>query len=460
MANILDQIINHEEIKPNDNQLEKKPTSEFISNLDDLDDNFGLIKIKVIGIGGAGCNVINHINQNIKLQDNVKLYAFNTDVGALRKLQGCCNCFLLGKKTLRGAGSGGDPRVGKSAAIDDLATIGEIIKDTDLLILIAGLGKGTGSGATPEIAKLAKNMGITTISIVNLPSIQAEGQKVYRNSINNFKEIVANSNSYCSISNDKIIQVAHDELTLFGAFKRANQEVGNLVSMICETINHPTQVNIDFADVKNFFTNAKVFMPLSFKINSENYNYDNLFKIISSTIKNSYCNVPLTDANNVLANVKLPINTTRNIITDIKTVFNQLTQNNELWLTNGIDENTIDDQIIVDILVASNIADDQVLNGYNEEEFNDYQKARQRVFVNNDELNEFINHNHQEQKEVNKDKQIFSGLKTSSYLNEESLEEENKSDTVHHTVKLDSQSYTDLLTKAIKPGFKKPKVEN
>ncbi|AIV03704.1 cell division protein FtsZ [Candidatus Malacoplasma girerdii] len=444
---ILDEIINNE--KQNNPTIAISNDYNFVSNFDDLEEEFGQVKIKVIGVGGAGCNVIEDMLNEKQWDKNIEIYAFNTDWGALKRLHNRCNCFLLGRHELKGTGSGGNPLVGKQAAINDLDEIKQILNGTQLLILVAGLGKGTGSGATPEIAKLARSMGILTISIVNLPSIQAEGRKVYANSINNFKQIVANSDSYCSISNDKIIQVSPEEISLFKAFNKANQQVSSLINTITTMINVPTSINIDFADVKTFFTNARVFMPIAFSIDSDQYNFNAIKDSFHQTLKNSYSNVPIKNADSVLVNIKLPIETSLNLVTDIKTIFNQLTSNHEISLVYGIDKNQTDKQITLNALVASSVDEESVLNANN---YNDLEIKKVSEVTNgkNDDLVndwQFTDENNGLNSDDNNTK--AEGLKTISF------DDTTPNDTEHITTKLDSNKYKEIITKALKKKIKK-----
>ena len=150
MSSVVDNIINSE-INETNKEIENKDNI-FSSNLDS-NENIGVFNVKVIGIGGAGCNAIDYITRTIKIPNNVNLWALNTDIKSLRRLQNRCNLFLLGKEKYRGAGSGSNPQIGEDATLTDIEKIKQIIHNSDMVFLIAGLGKGTGSGSTPIISK-------------------------------------------------------------------------------------------------------------------------------------------------------------------------------------------------------------------------------------------------------------------------------------------------------------------
>jgi len=221
--------------------------------------------------------------------------------------------------------------VGETAANDDKESIKNILEGSDLLFLIAGLGKGTGSGAMPVIAKIAKEMNICTICLIHLPSVQAEGSKIYLNALDSLKKIVDICNSYCIISNDRIINNNNNEVvSLLSSYARSNEELSNIVKVVAEIINEPTNINIDFADVRNFFKNNHSFMVSTVTINNSEYTKNELYEKISNQIRNSYCNLSIDKTSNILANIDICEDTSSNIVSDIREVFVDLSKNKEL----------------------------------------------------------------------------------------------------------------------------------
>jgi len=215
-----------------------------VFELDGNYDNFA--KIRVIGIGGGGNNAINRmIEAGMK---GVDFIAVNTDKQALalalaeKKLQ-------IGEKITQGLGSGGNPEIGQKAAEESKDAVADIIKDTDLLFLTAGMGGGTGSGAAPIIAKIAKDMGILTIGVVTKP-FSFEGRVRMRNAQIASEFLQENVDSLVTIPNDRLLRMADKSTSLKDAFKLADDVLLQGVKSISDLISMPGLISLDFADVK------------------------------------------------------------------------------------------------------------------------------------------------------------------------------------------------------------------
>jgi cell division protein FtsZ len=264
------------------------------------------------------------------------LYALNTDYKALKRIQGLTNVYLLGKSILRGAGSGGDPTIGKLSVEEAVNDVRSVLENTDILFIVAGLGKGTGSGASPEIAKIARELGILTVAIVNFPSVNAEGRNVYENALNSFNTLKNEVNSITRISNDKIISNVQN-ISYAQAFEQSNIEVTNTINEIVDMIGNASNINLDFADVANFFKNHKTFMAGTFAL-SEEYSFKQLSETINRSIKNSYSDMIFQTENiklllNLKINTKIPVSVTN----DIRNIFKECTKDHALTLVNGVD---------------------------------------------------------------------------------------------------------------------------
>jgi cell division protein FtsZ len=283
----------------------------------------------------------------------VDIFALNTDYNSLLKLKGKTNTILLGKTLLRGAGSGGDPLIGECAVKENIDTLKEILSGTDVLFIIAGLGKGTGSGASPEIAKVAKELNILVISIVNLPSIIAEGTEVYTNALGSFESLKANSDSITTISNDKIIKACGNIISFKEAFKEADEEVTSIVYEIVEGITVPSDVNVDLNDVKNFFKGNAVF--LSRIISSEgDYDSESLYQLIQNALEKSYSNVSVSSQNiSIIANLKISNKIPPSIVADISNIFKQISKGANIKIVNGINYST-DEKLRISLLISGN----------------------------------------------------------------------------------------------------------
>ncbi len=201
--------------------------------------------IKVFGVGGCGGNAIDHmIDKGVK---GVEFIAANTDVQALRRNQAKVQ-LQLGSDITKGLGAGADPEVGRAAAMEDRDRIAELIRGADMLFLTAGMGGGTGTGAAPVVAQVAKELGILTVAVVTKPfSFEGKRQKIAQEGLDQLTEHV---DSLIVIPNDKLMQVLGEDITVDDAFRSANDVLHGAVAGIAEIISCPGMINVDFADVR------------------------------------------------------------------------------------------------------------------------------------------------------------------------------------------------------------------
>ena len=201
--------------------------------------------IKVIGVGGCGGNAIDYmIEKNVM---GVDFICTNTDLQALQKSQ-ASTIVQIGEMLTQGLGAGSRPDTGKQAAIDDREKIIEAIDGADMLFITAGMGGGTGTGATPVIAQIAKELGILTVAVVTKPfDFEGRRTQVAEDGIN---ELVNYVDSLITIPNEKLMAVLGDEVTFVDAFGAANEVLYSAVLGIAEIINNPGMINVDFADVR------------------------------------------------------------------------------------------------------------------------------------------------------------------------------------------------------------------
>ncbi len=212
--------------------------------------------IKVLGIGGGGGNAVDHmLTAHL---EGVEFVNANTDAQALRR-SGVSKMLQLGENLTKGLGAGANPDVGRQAAIEDRDKLAEVLDDVDLLFITAGMGGGTGTGAAPVIAQLAKEKGVLTVAVVTRP-FKFEGQKrcdAAQQGINELSEIV---DSLIIIPNDRILDVLGGSATLLEAFAEANEVLLNAVQGISELITRPGLINVDFADVRTVMAEMGVAM--------------------------------------------------------------------------------------------------------------------------------------------------------------------------------------------------------
>ncbi|ROH84128.1 cell division protein FtsZ [Pseudomethylobacillus aquaticus] len=201
--------------------------------------------IKVIGVGGCGGNAVAHMIE--KSVGGVEFICANTDMQALKKSQ-AKHILQIGTDITKGLGAGARPDIGRQAAMEDRDRIAEIIDGADMLFIAAGMGGGTGTGAAPIIAEVAKEMGILTVAVVTKPfAFEGKRTKVAQEGL---EELSKHVDSLIVIPNEKLMQVLGDDVPFLEAFRAANDVLHNAVSGIAEIINCPGLVNVDFADVR------------------------------------------------------------------------------------------------------------------------------------------------------------------------------------------------------------------
>jgi len=210
------------------------------------------VNIKVIGIGGGGNNAVNHmIDSNIK---GVDFMAINTDKQALMQSNASIK-IAIGDKLTHGHGAGANPEIGRKAAEESSEEIGQALKGAHMVFITTGMGGGTGTGATPVIAKIAREMGILTVGIVTKP-FMFEGRRrmeAAESGIIQLRDVV---DSLIVIPNERLMQIAETKITLKNAFAEADNVLKHGVQSISELINVPGLINLDFADVTSVMQNA------------------------------------------------------------------------------------------------------------------------------------------------------------------------------------------------------------
>jgi cell division protein FtsZ len=201
--------------------------------------------IKVIGVGGCGGNAVDHmIDSGLS---GVEFIAINTDAQALKRNQAKTQ-LQLGNGVTKGLGAGANPEVGREAALEDRERIAEMIDGADMLFITAGMGGGTGTGAAPVVAEVAKELGILTVAVVTKP-FMFEGRRV-RAANAGIEALSRHVDSLIIIPNEKLMQVLGEDVSMLDAFKAANNVLHGAVGGIAEVINCPGLVNVDFADVR------------------------------------------------------------------------------------------------------------------------------------------------------------------------------------------------------------------
>ncbi len=202
--------------------------------------------IKVIGVGGGGGNAVEHMV--VQTLDGVDFICANTDAQALRN-SSAKTVLQLGGDTTKGLGAGANPEIGRQAALDDRERIADAISDADMIFITAGMGGGTGTGAAPVVAQIARELNILTVAVVTKP-FPFEGKKRMAVAELGIKELSENVDSLITIPNEKLLSVLGKTTTLLDAFKAANDVLFGAVQGISELITRQGLINVDFADVR------------------------------------------------------------------------------------------------------------------------------------------------------------------------------------------------------------------
>ncbi|WP_445180997.1 cell division protein FtsZ [Pseudomonas sp. McL0111] len=202
--------------------------------------------IKVIGVGGGGGNAVNHmVKSNI---EGVEFICANTDAQALKNI-GARTILQLGTGVTKGLGAGANPEVGRQAALEDRERIAEVLAGTNMVFITTGMGGGTGTGAAPIIAEVAKEMGILTVAVVTRP-FPFEGRKRMQIADEGIRMLSESVDSLITIPNEKLLTILGKDASLLSAFAKADDVLAGAVRGISDIIKRPGMINVDFADVR------------------------------------------------------------------------------------------------------------------------------------------------------------------------------------------------------------------
>jgi cell division protein FtsZ len=211
-----------------------------------VEESTGNASIKVVGVGGGGGNAVQHmVDVGI---EGANFISVNTDKQALDK-NGAGTKLVLGMEITDGLGAGANPQVGREAALEDRDKLREMLKGTDMVFVTAGMGGGTGTGAAPIVAQVAKELGILTVAVVTKP-FELEGSKRMKIAQEGIKELIEEVDSLITIPNQKLLEVLGEDCSMLEAFKQANDVLAGAVRGISDIIIKPGLINVDFADVK------------------------------------------------------------------------------------------------------------------------------------------------------------------------------------------------------------------
>jgi len=252
--------------------------------------------IKVIGVGGGGGNAVQHmVEANI---DGVEFICANTDSQALKNMS-ARTALQIGADITKGLGAGANPDVGRQAAQEDRDRVAEVIEGSDMLFITAGMGGGTGTGAAPVVAQVAKEMGILTVAVVTKP-FTFEGSRRLHVAHNGIKELSQYVDSLITIPNEKLQSVLGKQISLLDAFRSANDVLLGAVQGIAELITRPGLINVDFADVRTVMAEMGMAMMGSGTAKGEDRAREAAEAAVASPLLED---IDLMGANGILVNV-------------------------------------------------------------------------------------------------------------------------------------------------------------
>jgi cell division protein FtsZ len=300
--------------------------------------------IKVIGVGGGGGNAVHHmVASGI---NGVDFICANTDAQALNKVTDA-KSLQIGCNITKGLGAGATPDVGQQAAMEDRELIQEAIENTDMLFITAGMGGGTGTGAAPVVAQLAREMGILVVGVVTKP-FAFEGSARMKIAMHGIKELTHHVDSLITIPNDKLLDVYGRDFDLMNAFKGANDVLYGAVQGITELITNPGVINVDFADVRTVMSQMGMGMMGSGKSSGENRATEAAQAAIASPLLED---VNLSGARGILVNVT-GANMTLGEFQDIGDVISSFSSDDATVVMGTAIDEMLDDQIRVTVVAT------------------------------------------------------------------------------------------------------------
>ena len=300
--------------------------------------------IKVIGVGGGGGNAVQHmVNSGIA---GVDFICTNTDAQALGRFEGA-KSLQIGSNITKGLGAGATPEVGQQAALEDRELIQEAIVNSDMLFVTAGMGGGTGTGAAPVVAQIAREMGILVVGVVTKP-FAFEGNARMKIAMQGIKELSSHVDSLITIPNDKLLDVYGRDFDLMNAFSGANDVLCGAVQGITELITNPGVINVDFADVRTVMSKMGMGMMGSGRSIGDNRAKEAAEAAIASPLLED---VNLAGARGILVNVT-GANMTLGEFQDIGAVVNEFASDDATVVMGTAIDESLDGEIRVTVVAT------------------------------------------------------------------------------------------------------------
>ncbi len=301
--------------------------------------------IKVIGIGGGGCNAVEHmLTQNI---EGVDFICANTDAQVLKNST-ARTTVQLGTELTKGLGAGANPEIGKRAAQEDRMRIQETLNGSDMVFITAGMGGGTGTGAAPVVAEIAKDMGILTVAVVTKP-FPFEGRRRMEVAMSGIGELAGKVDSLITIPNEKLLSVLGKGISLLDAFKAANNVLQGAVQGISELITRPGLINVDFADVRTVMSEMGMAMMGTAMASGEDRAREAAEAAVASPLLED---VTLSGAKGVLVNITAGLDMSIGEFEEVGEVIKSFTSDQATVVVGTVIDPEMSDELRVTIVVT------------------------------------------------------------------------------------------------------------
>lgn len=301
--------------------------------------------IKVFGVGGGGGNAVSHMIT--KSVEGVDFICANTDAQVLRNLNDR-TCLQLGRSATRGLGAGADPEIGKRAAVEDKERISEVLEGADIVFVTAGMGGGTGTGAAPVIAEVARSMGILTVAVVTRP-FPFEQRKRMQIADEGIRELEGCVDSLIVIPNDKLLKVLGPDSMLEEAFGAADEVLSGAVQGIADLIIRPGRINADFADVRTVMKEMGKAMMGTATATGDNRARDAVEAAVRSPLLED---VNLKGARGILVNITSGKDLSLGEYSEVGEVINQLSDDDALAIIGWVVDESMGDEVKVTVVAT------------------------------------------------------------------------------------------------------------
>ncbi|GAB1265027.1 cell division protein FtsZ [Aurantivibrio infirmus] len=301
--------------------------------------------IKVVGIGGGGGNAVKHMIDN--QVEGVEFICANTDAQALKDID-ARTVLQLGSNMTKGLGAGANPEIGRQAAMEDRERIAEVLHGADMVFITAGMGGGTGTGGTPVIAEVARELGILTVAVVTKPFV-FEGKKRLAIAEEGIRDLKDRVDSLITIPNEKLLSVLGKDMSLLDAFKAANNVLLGAVQGIADLIIRPGMINVDFADVRTVMSEMGMAMMGTGRAVGENRAREAAEAAIHSPLLED---IDLQGARGILVNITAGIDLTLGEFSEVGDTVEEFASSDATVVVGTVIDPTMSDELRVTVVAT------------------------------------------------------------------------------------------------------------